>query len=215
MIILLQTVNGLVFAADLVLEPRSMSVDLPPITIEFQQSVNSIFIKRAIEYSLQAYKRYQVDSIILIICMNNLSSDAESLTKPTNILGCPSYPSHGWARKCLLISKTTLGTLTPSQKSDPFVAFGLFVTLTTEVTDLVSDDPTIKLLKSLALEHYGSLNGNQAHLVDFVKELLDNQEKQYEHLLELASKQNSIALKKSTKEDQARQLELKRKFNEL
>ncbi|GAA5817926.1 hypothetical protein MFLAVUS_011505, partial [Mucor flavus] len=45
--------------SDLVLEPKSLSIDLSPIIIEFQQSVNNIFMKRAIEYALQAYKRYQ------------------------------------------------------------------------------------------------------------------------------------------------------------
>lgn len=172
-------------------------------------------MKRAIEYALQAYKRYQVEPIILIICINNLSSDIESLTKPSNILGCRSYPSHSWARKCLLISKSTLSTLTPSQKSDPFVAFGLFMTLSTEITDLVCDDPTMDHLKSLALNHYTRLIGNQVHLVDFVKELLNNQEKQYQHLLELASQQNSHTIQTSIKKAQAQQLELKRKFDEL
>lgn len=114
--------------------------------------------------------------MILIICMNNVSSDIESLTEPSNILGCRSYPSHSWARKCLLISKTTLSTLTPSQKSDPFVAFRLFMTLSTEITDLVCDYLTMNHLKTLALNHYISLIRNQVHLVDFVKELLNNQE---------------------------------------
>ncbi|KAI9254710.1 hypothetical protein EDC94DRAFT_618193 [Helicostylum pulchrum] len=146
--------------------------------------------------------------------MNNLSSDIESLMKPSNILGCRSYPSHSWARKCLLISKTTLST-DSFTKFDLFVAFGLFMTLSTEITDLVCDDPTMNHLKSLALNHYTSLIGNQVHLVDFVKELLNNQEKQYQHLLKLASQQNSYAIQTSIKKAQTQQLELKRKFDEL
>ena len=202
--------------SDLVLEPKSPSFGLPPIVIEFQQSVNNIFMKRAIQYSLQAYQRYQVDPIILIICMNSLSSDIESLTKPSHILGCRSYPCHSWADKCLIISKTTLNTLTPSQQSDPFVAFGLFLTQSTAITDLALDDPTMNHLKSLALDHYSSLIGNEVHLADFVKDLLDTQEKQYQHLLTLASQQNSShALQVSIQNAQAQQHELKRKFDEL
>jgi hypothetical protein len=49
------------------------------------------------------------------------------------------------------------------------------MTLSTEITDLVCDDPTMNHLKSLALNYYTSLIGNQVHLVDFVKELLNNQ----------------------------------------
>lgn len=173
-------------------------------------------MKRVIQYVLQAYQRYQIDPIILIICINSLSSDIESLTEPSHILGCRSYPCHSWAGKCLIISKTTLSTLTPSQQSDPFVAFGLFLTQSNNITDLVCDDPTMNHLKSLALDHYTSLIGNQVHLVDFVKELLNTQEKQYQHLLTLASQQNSSqAIQTSIQNAQAQQLELKRKFNEL
>ncbi|KAI9278648.1 hypothetical protein BDA99DRAFT_531394 [Phascolomyces articulosus] len=71
-------------------------------------------------------------------------------------------------------------------------------------------------LKSLALDHYSSLIGNQVHLADFVKDLLDTQEKQYQHLLTLDSQQNSShALQVSIQNAQAQQHELKRKFDEL
>lgn len=49
--------------------------------------------------------------------------------------------------------------------------------LSTEIKDLVYDDPTLNRLKPLVLNHYIRLSGNQIHLVDFVKELLNNQEK--------------------------------------
>ncbi|CAO3614987.1 unnamed protein product [Cunninghamella blakesleeana] len=54
--------------SDLVLEPKAL-LGLPPIIIEFQQSVNKVFLKRVIQYSLQAYNRYQVDPIVLIVCL--------------------------------------------------------------------------------------------------------------------------------------------------
>ncbi|KAG2204840.1 hypothetical protein INT47_004115 [Mucor saturninus] len=52
-------------------------------------------------------------------------------------------------------------------------------------------------------------------MVDFVKEVVHNQEKQYDHLLQVATEQNSYTMKKSIKEAQAQQLELKRKFDKL
>jgi hypothetical protein len=65
------------------------------------------------------------------------------------------------------------------------------------------------------IKSFTSLIGNQVHLVDFVKELLNDQEKQYQHLLKLASEQNSHAIQASIKKAQAQQLELKHKFDEL
>ncbi|KAI8076098.1 hypothetical protein BDF21DRAFT_494853 [Thamnidium elegans] len=167
--------------SDLVLEPKSLSTGLFPIVIEFQQSVNNTFMKRIIKYALQAYQRYQIDPIIFIICMNSVSNDIESLTEPSHILGCRSYPC------------PQLGC------------------------DLVCDDPIMSHLKALALNHYTSLIGNQVHLVDFVKELLNTQEKQYQHLLTFASQQNSsqAAIQTSIQNAQAQKLELKRKFDEL
>ncbi|KAG2231689.1 hypothetical protein INT48_000429 [Thamnidium elegans] len=145
--------------SDLVLEPKSLSTGLFPIVIEFQQSVNNTFMKRVIKYALQAYQRYQIDPIIFIICMNSVSNDIESLTEPSHILGCRSYPC----------------------------------------------------------PQLGCLIGNQVHLVDFVKELLNTQEKQYQHLLTFASQQNSsqAAIQTSIQNAQAQKLELKRKFDEL
>ncbi|KAI7856239.1 hypothetical protein BDC45DRAFT_533671 [Circinella umbellata] len=202
--------------SDLVLEPKSLSIGLLPIIIEFQQSVDYTFKKRVIQYSLQAYQRYKIEPIILIICMNTLSSDIEQSTKPSDIIDCHSYPCHGWADKCLIMSKKILNTLTPFENADPFVAFGLFLTQTTATTDIPCDDATMNHLKNLAFDHYISLIRNQIHLIDFVKNLLNTQDKQYDNLLNLTSQENSSdAIQQSIKNAQVKQQELKRKFDEF
>ncbi|ORX61885.1 hypothetical protein DM01DRAFT_1331359 [Hesseltinella vesiculosa] len=142
--------------SDLVLEPKSSCLGLPPIIVEFQHSVNKVFMKRATEYALQAFKRYDIDPIVFIVCMNTVLAEVEELTQPADILG----------------------------------SFGLFLTQSTSVTDLVRDDPTMEYLKTLALDHYASVIGNQVHIVDFVKDMLHTQNKQYEHLLTLAPSQS-------------------------
>ncbi|ORX57046.1 hypothetical protein DM01DRAFT_1240814 [Hesseltinella vesiculosa] len=176
--------------SDLVLEPKSSCLGLPPIIVEFQHSVNKVFMKRATEYALQAFKRYDIDPIVFIVCMNTVLAEVEELTQPADILGCQSYPCHGWAADCLIMSKKSLSSLTAAEKSNPFSAFGLFLTQSTSVTDLVCDDPTMEYLKTLALDHYASVIGNQVHIVDFVKDMLHTQNKQYEHLLTLAPSQS-------------------------
>ncbi|KAI9487519.1 MAG: hypothetical protein EXX96DRAFT_553581 [Benjaminiella poitrasii] len=47
--------NGM--RSDVVLQPKSSASNLPPTIIEIQQTIDALFIKRVINYSLQAFKR--------------------------------------------------------------------------------------------------------------------------------------------------------------
>lgn len=58
--------------SDVVLVSQSMDSGLPPIITDFQQNVNNNFMKRAVGYCIQADKRFEVDSILLVICINSL-----------------------------------------------------------------------------------------------------------------------------------------------
>lgn len=58
--------------SDVVLEPKSLELNLPPIIVQIQHTVDQFFMKRVVNYCLKAYKRYKVDPIILIICIDTL-----------------------------------------------------------------------------------------------------------------------------------------------
>jgi hypothetical protein len=60
--------------SDLVLAPTSFDTGLRPIIIEFQKTVDAKFMKRAVNYCLQASQRYGIDPILFIICIvrNNI-----------------------------------------------------------------------------------------------------------------------------------------------
>lgn len=60
--------------SDVVLEPKSSDLGLSPIIVEIQQKVDKAFMKRVIGYCLQAFKKYNIDPIILIICVDTLDS---------------------------------------------------------------------------------------------------------------------------------------------
>lgn len=60
--------------SDIVLEPKS-SVDLPPIIVEIQHTVNNNFLKRAVGYCLQASSRFGVNPVLLIICVGKLNQE--------------------------------------------------------------------------------------------------------------------------------------------
>ncbi|KAI8636935.1 hypothetical protein BD408DRAFT_354736, partial [Parasitella parasitica] len=40
----------------------------PPIVVELQNRVDKFFMKRLINYILQAFKRYELNSIVIVIC---------------------------------------------------------------------------------------------------------------------------------------------------
>lgn len=53
--------------SDILLEPRPNN-NLPPIIVEFQQVLDKEFMKRAVNYCLQAYKRF--DRLYFADCLN-------------------------------------------------------------------------------------------------------------------------------------------------
>ncbi|KAI9467614.1 hypothetical protein BDB00DRAFT_749371, partial [Zychaea mexicana] len=183
--------------SDLVLSPRSSSFQLAPIIIEFQCRVDKKFMKRLMMYSLQAYRRYEKDPIILIICSGTLSDDVANLLKSSDVLGCRRYLCEGWGAKCLIMAKESLSSLTASEKREPFASFGLFLTQSMPFSELSSDDETTKMLQSLAVDHYMSLIGNEAHLIDFIKGVLDKQEIFYNKILALADDDDKPRLREA------------------
>ncbi|KAG2207752.1 hypothetical protein INT47_011872 [Mucor saturninus] len=57
--------------SDLVLEPKSGHSNLPPIILEIQHTGNLAFMKMAVNYRIQASNRYDIDPVILIICVES------------------------------------------------------------------------------------------------------------------------------------------------
>ncbi|KAI9468678.1 hypothetical protein BDB00DRAFT_273773 [Zychaea mexicana] len=82
-------------------------------------------------------------------------------------------------------------------------------------SELSSDDETTKMLQSLAVDHYMSLIGNEAHLIDFIKGVLDKQEIFYNKILALADDDDKPRLREAIQDAQVEQRALKRKLDEL
>lgn len=201
--------------SDLVLEPKTPILDLPPIVIKFQHTVNFPFIKRAINYCIKAYNRYQNDPICLIVCIDTLADDIYEQTKQSSVPGCRSFPSLAWASKCLILSQSSLVKCSTLLPLDPFVALGLF--LTQQSVSIASshfnEDTTMKLLYDLALKHYGSLVGNQQHMVEVLRQVCDTQDHVNARLLELIQNHASPdILTDAIKSSQAQNNNLKRKY---
>ncbi|KAI7907605.1 uncharacterized protein BX663DRAFT_491428 [Cokeromyces recurvatus] len=169
--------------SDVVLEPKSFDLGLPPIIIEIQQMVDKAFMKRAVGYCLQASKRYNVDPIILIICVNSLDSYVASRIVASDVYGGYDFLCDPWAANCIVLSKESLNKDNVSSPLDPLFALGLF--FTSQALSIMSapfaNDPTIQYLYSLVTSREENCSNNIA------LSLLESQHREYEKLLTLVN----------------------------
>ncbi|CEP19293.1 hypothetical protein [Parasitella parasitica] len=77
--------------SDVVLQPKSSSMDLPPIIVEIQHTVNKQFMRRAVGYCLQAYSKFDVEPVLLISCSETLSEEIKDDTVDSRLTGIYSY----------------------------------------------------------------------------------------------------------------------------
>ncbi|KAI8381038.1 uncharacterized protein BYT42DRAFT_494984 [Radiomyces spectabilis] len=141
--------------SDLVLGPRGPTKQLPPIIIEVEQSVDKDFIKRVNHYCLQAYNKYKCDPLVLIICVDKLSTYVMETKTPSSVTDCHSFPSNPWAKDCLIVSKINLEECNHTPPLDRFVTLGLFFIYHAKmpVEAECRQDHTIKRLYELAHQY--------------------------------------------------------------
>ncbi|KAI8641993.1 hypothetical protein BD408DRAFT_417181 [Parasitella parasitica] len=84
-------------------------LNLPPISMEIQHTGNQLFLKRAVNYCLQALKRYKVNPIILIVCVDTLHSDTVQYATASRFPGGYTFSSYPWTADCIILSKVDLG----------------------------------------------------------------------------------------------------------
>lgn len=85
----------------LVLQPELSAT----IIVEFQHAINQMFLKRIVNYCLQSFKRYKVNPVILIACVDTLHTDAAQHTTASRFPGGYAFPSYRGAADCIIISK--------------------------------------------------------------------------------------------------------------
>lgn len=90
---------------DLVLQPELSALDLATIIVEFQHTIDQLFLKRIVNYCLQAFKRYKINPAILAACVDTLHTDAAHHTTASRFSGGYVFPSYRGAADCTVISK--------------------------------------------------------------------------------------------------------------
>lgn len=93
-----------------------------------QNRVGNLFIKRLINYSLQAFERYEVDPTVLVICTNAVSDRVAGVVETSDVSACDTFPSTGWASRCLIAFRRRVQEHVDNTPLEPFVALCLFLT---------------------------------------------------------------------------------------
>ncbi|CAO0792749.1 unnamed protein product [Mucor circinelloides] len=203
---------------DLVLASKCASSSLPPIIVEFQHRVDKKFMKRAITYCIQASDRYGIDPILVVVGINCLSLDITQLAKQSRVEGCYSFPCDLWASECFILCRSSIDECTLTEPLNPLIAFGLFLTEgAASIIDMPwSGDKTVKLLYSIAVEHYEGVIGNTPHLIDILQRVLEERDRECVNMLKLLDNRASQeVLAQTIKSTKSRNQTLKRKYSAI
>ncbi|KAI9476334.1 MAG: hypothetical protein EXX96DRAFT_507466 [Benjaminiella poitrasii] len=203
--------------SDVVLEAKSSVLNLPPIIIEIQHTVNRLFMKRVINYSLEAFNRHKLDPIVLIICTDTLSDSVAKDVKTSDIPACYEFPSTGWACNCLIVCKRRVLEYTDTMPLNPFIALTLFLTSRelTKNCSLYPDDPTIQYMYTLASHLHQNRLGDQ-NITDILAQVLDTQDHEHTKILELIDQNSSPkTVAKAIKNLQSQNYAMKRKYTDV
>lgn len=122
---------------------------LPPVLLEIQHTVTEEFMCRVILYSLNIFREYKKYPIVVIICVQKVSSGQLKKFTPLKKLPFVLTMSCGhWARECLMVTRNSIAELVDPTSNDdlhPLVALAhLFTTGERNILSLDHwKDPTI------------------------------------------------------------------------
>jgi hypothetical protein len=83
---------------------------------------------RVIKYSTLVYEKYEKHPVVLIVGVSGVTASVNNILVPATINPfSKEIPSLFWAKRCLLISSTTLSTIQSTEQLDLLAAIGLFL----------------------------------------------------------------------------------------
>ncbi|KAL0078180.1 hypothetical protein J3Q64DRAFT_1757166 [Phycomyces blakesleeanus] len=209
--------------SDVVLVPKSTDSSLAPIIIEFQQVVDKKFMKRAVGYCLQAYKRFEIEPILLVICIKSLSITTRNGLEICDNLPCYAASCDYWADRFYIIDKSSIKQHISSKSGlgsnlNPFTAYCLFLTAQSTSIELSSrkENTTMEMLYRLSQDAYARIIDKDTVELDELRNLNDIYCKQYKKVLAMLQ---DDSLPRSAIKDYASKslysIQKKRKFDQL
>ncbi|KAI8085619.1 hypothetical protein BDF21DRAFT_486737 [Thamnidium elegans] len=135
--------------------------------------------------TLHEYNNFISSTILGIVTIS--SANRIRLAKQSRIEGWYSFPCDVWASECFILCYSSIDKCILTKPLDPFVALGLFLIKGTASTNDMpwNDNETIKLLYSIAVEHYEDVVRNIPHLIDILQQVLDEKDHECDNMLKL------------------------------
>ncbi|KAG0749666.1 hypothetical protein G6F16_004842 [Rhizopus arrhizus] len=187
-------------ACDVLYLPKAIDSEYPPIIIEVQKDVNENYMCRAVKYSILVYEKYEKHPVVLIVGVSSVTASINNILAPaTSHPFSKEIPSLFWAKRCLLVSSTTLSTIQSTGQLDPLAAIGLFLcSQKPSITQLVSggQDTTMKLLYKIAVNNVQQLLGEEEEITKGIKAICDNTCVQLEKIKSCIQNGNTESLDK-------------------
>lgn len=197
--------------SDVVLQLKSSSMDLPPIIVEIRHTVNKQFMRRAVGYCLQANSKFDVEPVLLVVCVGRLSEEMKDDTVDSRLPSIYSYFCKPWAVECFILCQDSLSQnlTTPL---NPLIALGLFLSSRCKsILDVpYGGDPTIQYLYVIA-SHQHQIDSQD--IVRLPMKLIDSQITEYDQLLTLANSHNQPKLVEAISEVKTRICMTKRNYD--
>lgn len=188
-------------ACDVLYLPKAIDSEYPPIMMEVQKNANEKYMCRAVKYSTLVYEKYEKYPVVLIVGVSSVTASINNILAPaTSHPFSKEIPSLLWAKRCLLISSTTLSTIQSTEQLDPLATIGLFLcSQNLSITHLVSggQDTTMKLLYKVAVKNVQQLLGEEEETTKGIKAICDNTYVQLEKIKSCIQNGNTEFLDKA------------------
>ncbi|KAG2209747.1 hypothetical protein INT47_001895 [Mucor saturninus] len=161
--------------SDTLYEPRlDIQKSLPPVLIEVQARVDEKFMMRLMQYAINVIERYDLKPVVLIFCVDKISSkslSAQFTQNTNNQRYLRSFPSPVWAQQCFLVFENNDDVGSYPLETLQAISSFFCQQKATLYDHSYSEDNTIKFLYKIAKEvtvEETQYESNVRHTLDIV-----------------------------------------------
>ncbi|CEG66731.1 hypothetical protein RMATCC62417_03259 [Rhizopus microsporus] len=191
--------------SDVLFAPIEVTISLPPVLVEVQNTIDLKFIQRTIEYSLSVIKEHGVSPIVVVFGIHPTKpSVANDLIQSDQIPYAKEYPCKPWAKSFYILDPITINSYIDETPLKPLVAVEHY--LHKQKRSLLGmdskerADETIQLLYNIAKHIFENDITLEERTVDVLLNVCEQTQKQFYKIKEALEIENMEELKKRTRE---------------
>ncbi|RCI04426.1 hypothetical protein CU098_004721 [Rhizopus stolonifer] len=197
--------NGLGRCSDVLFAPIEVTISLPPVLVEVQNTIDLKFVQRIIEYSLAVIKEHCASPIIVVFGIHpTKTSIATDLIQNDQIPYAKEYPCKPWAKSFYILDPTTINSHVHEQPLEPLVAVEYF--LYQQKRTLLSMDSkeraveTIQLLYSIVKQIFENEVTLEERTIGVLLNVCEQTQKQFYKIKEALEIEDLEELRKRARE---------------